>query len=375
MKIAINCSYFVPSGGGIKEYIFNLTQNLSKYDQINDYILYVAPDYFEFALEELPNEMLIKKTKFSSREKIQRGLFERKYWLEEEKNEKFDLFHSPFFHCPSFVKAKIVITVHDLRFKQYPSTYSRLRFLYLLFAVKKAVIRADKIISISKFTKQQIMKYYKIDEKKIKVIHESVNSSAFYNFSSEKQKDINGYKVVKNKFLLAVGHLEPRKNYERLIHAYNKLPISHKEKYSLLIVGKKEYSYLSTLRLIKSSSNVIYLNFVTREELCWLYANCVVHIFPSIYEGFGFPSLEAGLYKKATLGSKTSSIPEVTGEGGSYFDPFSIQDISDKINDFLSDCAKQKKLASDAFNNVSRFSWKKNAIETVSVYKSVSCSK
>ena len=371
MRIAINCSYFVPFGGGIKEYIFNLSHNLSKFDKKNNYILYVSPDYFDFALENLPNRMLIKKTMFSSNQRIKRGLFERKFWMDEEKNEKFDVFHSPFFHCPSFKNAKTIMTVHDLRFKQYPSTYSFLRYIYLLYSVKNSIKKVDKIISISNFTKKELIRYYNIDANKIHTIHEAVNSNVFKNSIIESTRKINNHKIVKEEFLLTVGHLEPRKNYNRLIKAYIALPYVLKKKYNLIIVGRKNYKYNTTLKLVKSDPNIKYLDFVSNDDLNWLYANCKAHVFPSIYEGFGFPSLEAGIYSKVTIASKHSAIPEVTGLGGIYFNPFNIENIAFTLEKFLIDKNLQNELSLNAKKNINNFSWETNALKTLELYENL----
>ena len=157
MKIAINCIFCQPRGGGIREYIYNVVSALSRIDKENEYILYVLKDCVGYAYNVLPNvpNMSIKAVPYDSSRMsvIMRSLFSRRYWLKEEREEQFDIFHSPFFHAPRLKHAKVIITVHDLRFCRYPSTYTLPRYLFLRTAVKNSIKQADAIITISAFTK------------------------------------------------------------------------------------------------------------------------------------------------------------------------------------------------------------------------------
>lgn len=370
MKVAINCCFFVPKGGGIKEYIYNLTNNIAKIDDKNEYILYVHSDCLEYAKENLPEKMRIKSVPFNSYQAIKRSLFEQKFWTKEEKIERFDLFHSPFFHSPKFKRAKVVVTVHDMRFCRFPETYTFLRYQFLKRAVKRSLKNADHIITISEFTKKEILDVYNLDQNKLTTVLEAVNTDAFSDkkieyYSSEIMQILQG-----EKFLLTVGHLEPRKNYNRLIAAFARLS----EKYpdiKLVIVGKKGHDYMSTLSLIETTPNVIYLDFVEHLLLLWLYKNTKLFLFPSIYEGFGFPTLEAACFGTVSVMSGLSSLPEIGGDSAFYFDPFDIDDIHDTIDNILSNegLVRQKKMLISS--NLERFSWENNAHETINIYNKV----
>ena len=152
MKIAINCAFFQPKGGGIREYIYNLVNNIALVDHENDYILYVLSDMVDYAKNNLPDRFKVKVIPYSSKQVIKRSLFENYFWRNEEMIENFDIFHSPFFHLPKLKNAKTVITVHDLRFCKFPETYTLKRLIFLFFSVSRSVKRVDRIISISNFT-------------------------------------------------------------------------------------------------------------------------------------------------------------------------------------------------------------------------------
>jgi len=372
MKIAINCIYY-EAGGGIKEYIHNLVKELVELDNDNEYIFYIPKTVESIFVNLINGRGKIKIFPFESNKKIKRALLQKYFWEKEEREEKFDVFHSTFFHSPEFKNAKVILTVHDLRFLNFPKSYEFKRYFYLKYAVKKSIKNADKIITISNFTKDEVIKFYKTDERKIKAIHEAVDPEAFVLKSEDKgnERVIKDNLINSTEYLLAVGHLEPRKNYTRLIEAFSLLPTAIKNTYKLVIVGKKNHDYDDVLSMINKASNVIYLDFISRDDLVWLYANCKLHIFPSYYEGFGFPSLEAGLFSKPTVGANQSSIAEISGDGGLYFDPFSVKDIKDKIEDVLSNESLYSELSINALLNATKFSWRKNAIETCEIYDSV----
>jgi glycosyltransferase involved in cell wall biosynthesis len=371
MKIAVNCIFFGPKGNGIKEYIGNFLTSLSAIDTNNEYLLYVLSDRVEYAREHLPVNMRIKPVPYSSHQTLKRSLFLNRFFRKEEKIENFDLFHSPFFHSPVFKKAKVVMTVHDLRLYRYPSTYSFLRYWFLRFEVKRSVQTCQHIISISEFTKKELIELIKIDENKITVIHEAVNENQFSKIQiTDFQSPI---KALQNtRFLLTVGHIEPRKNYERLLIAFEQLKRkTYHSDIKLIIVGNKSHSYKKVMNRISKMEDVYYLNFVDHDFLLWLYSNASLFVYPSIYEGFGFPPLEAACFGTVSAVSNISSIPEICGDSVFYFNPFDIKDIESVLNDSLVNPDKINDKKALLFANLRKFSWKRNAEESLKVYAKV----
>ena len=372
MKIAINCIFCQPKGGGIKEYIVNLTNNIALSDHENTYILYVLEDQMEYAKSLLPQGFQIKSVPYKSDflSVVKRSLFSQRFWTEEEKIEQFDIFHSPFFHAPKMKHAKLVVTVHDLRLYRYPQTYNPLRYIFLKRAVKDAIRRADHIISISNFTKQEMVQLCGADPDKITVIHEAVNRKTF------SADGLKGYELPKEytelasyRFLFSLGHIEPRKNYPRLIEAFKKLK-ERKENadLKLIIAGKKYVDYKDTVKLMEETPDVVYLDFIPRELLLWLYRNTQLFVFPSTYEGFGFPPLEAASLGTLSAVSNVSSIPEVCGDCAFYFSPTDTDEMASVMDCALNNAAQRMEKQRLLEPQLNSFSWEKNAIETISVY-------
>ncbi len=372
MKIAINCAFFQPRGGGIKEYIQNLVENLSQIDNQNEYILYVLEDHLEYAKSHLKCKFQIKPIPFRGNgliNVITRSVFEKYFWRREEQRERWDVFHSPFFHMPTAIKSPAIMTVHDMRFYRFPRTYTFFRYHFLKQAVKRSVIRVDKIISISHFTKDEIIKAYGCSSDKIQVIHEAINIDKF---SSCEIKLTTNELIGNSKFILTVGHLEPRKNYNRLIDAFLFLnrELGLKD-YKLVIVGKKGHSYKKTLKKIKKHDNVIYLDFVSHELLVWLYKNAQLFVFPSYYEGFGFPPLEAAAAGIPATVSNLSSMPEICGNAVTYFNPYNIEEMAIAMKNTLTNETLRSQLLVNARKRLNEMSWINNAKETLKLYESL----
>lgn len=371
MKIAINCAFYQPKGGGIKEYIHNLVNNFASLNPSNEIILYVLKDQLKFAKKNLPKSFKIKEIPYQSGSKFQRikrSLLEQNFWRREEMIEKFQLFHSPFFHAPSFKHAKLLLTVHDLRLYRFPDTYEFFRYQFLKRKVKSSIKKADHIISISEFTKQEIIELCDVKADKVTVILEAINSDFF---SKKPNYKIEGIpeELKTQPFILSVGHMEPRKNYVRLIEAFNLLKKDDRFKnLKLVIVGKKDHSFEDVLKLIDNNPDIYYLDFVSGDTLLWLYDAARLFVFPSYYEGFGFPPLEAAALGTPSAVSNVSSIPEVCGEGAFYFNPYDSEEMAKVIANALTDSQSRVKILKNASGRLSELSWKKNASETLALY-------
>ena len=372
MKIAINCSHYFPQAGGVKEYIFNLLHNIATINNEIEIIIYVSKDYYQFAIDTLPHNYFIKQTPFTSKSSIFRSLNENKYYQREEEVEKFDIFHSPFFHAPKLKKAKLLMTIHDMRIYRYPLTFSLLRYIFCYFKVKSSVRRSDKIISISHFTKEEIVKLCKIKSNKISVVHEAINRDFFSPLTVENYQPTINPNIISGDFILSVGHLEPRKNFNSLIKAFNDI---ENKNIKLIIAGKKNHGYRETLKLINQNKNIYYLEFVDSKLLVWLYKYAKLFVFPSFYEGFGFPPLEAAALGTVSAVSNVSSMPEICGESVIYFDPFDIGSMTQTINNALINdelIASKKELLK---SRLDKFSWQKNAEETLKLYNEMMTNK
>lgn len=279
------------------------------------------------------------------------------------KKENIDVLHVPHYNVPIFYRGKMIVTIHDLTHLLFPEFLpNKLAYLYAKFMMWIGIKKANKIITVSENTKKDILKFFKVNPDKIEVVYLGVGDE----FIKKEKKDIEylyeRFNIPRDKrILMYVGNLKPHKNLERLLEAYSK--ISSIENTCLLLVGKAfdKYTVLEDReKELNIDKNVIHTGIVTQEELVDLYNLSDLFVFPSLYEGFGLPVLEALACGTNVICSNSSSIPEVGGNVVEYFDPYSIEEMTNKIEEGLNknfDC----EVVQERLKN---FKWEKTFKET-----------
>lgn len=272
---------------------------------------------------------------------------------------------------PSGVRGKKAVVVHDMAYKDYPETVRARTRKYLTLCLKKSCQRADVIITISEFSKSRIMELLDIEEKKIKVIPLGVDYDIYNTCATKNERDYlrRKYGFTKD-YYLYLGTIEPRKNIERMIRAYAQL-VEEKENVPLLVLaGQKGWLYESIYESVKElnlETKVMFLGYVDITDLPKLLRQSFAFVFPSLYEGFGLPPLEAMACGTPVIVSKEASLPEVVGKAGLYVDPLNITDIKDAMKKMLDQPNLRNSLIEEGFQQISKFSWKTtaNKFETI----------
>lgn len=257
--------------------------------------------------------------------------------------------------APVFYKNKIVV-VHDVAYERFPQTFDwKFRLFYKLI-IPKIIKSSQHIFTVSEFSKCEIIKLYGANKNSISVIYNSVSD----NFNNQKSSK-------KEKYLLAVSSLNYQKNFHSLIKAFN-LIIDKSIKLYLVGSINKNFADLSLIKDIEKNSNIVFKGRVDEDELIRLYSNAICFVYPSLYEGFGIPPLEAQACGTPVICSNAASLAEVGGKGSVlYVDPYSIEDIKNKMELLLSDKTLQDELVKKGFENIKRFSWKKSAQKIIQV--------
>lgn len=292
--------------------------------------------------------------------------------LNREKTD-LNLIHNPS-QIPTFFKPKqkYVITVHDITPLLFPKEHkSGKSFIYrLLFP--RTLKTADKIITVSHNTKQDIINYFKTPDEKIKVIHLAADKK----YQPLNKEIISKFKEKYNldfPFLLYVGTLEPRKNIPTLIKSIYKLKknnLPHK----LVIAGKKGWKYKSIFSLIEEldlQNDVIFTGYVPDVDLPALYNAADMFVYPSLYEGFGLPPLEAMACGCPVITSNTSSLPEVVGDAGIMIDPHDVDELAEAIYEVLTNDGLKANMVEKGLDRAKTFSWERTANETFNLYLDV----
>jgi glycosyltransferase involved in cell wall biosynthesis len=283
-----------------------------------------------------------------------------------------DIIHSNNYYCPrGLTRARVVYTLHDLSFVELPHLTTEHNRSICFEGVFNAAIDADLIITPSAHTRnvfRRIFPHY--PRQIIEVVHEA---SRFMSRETARGKTPKR-KLTPSEFWLSVGTLEPRKNFRRLIVAYARFRREGGAGYPLVLVGGEgwlEDDFEAFIEDSNISKDVIWLGYLPDDELCWLYQNCLCFIYPSLYEGFGLPVLEAMGFGAAVITSNVTSLPEVAGDAAHYVDPRNEEDICGAMRQLFEDREYRSSLMERALLRAGNYSWSRCAAEVMEIYKKV----
>lgn len=355
MRIAIDGQSIANIKSGLGIYTERLFHTLKTSDPNNDYVL-------------------IQKKQGSGERTYQRMFWENCILPFRAAKEGVDILHIPAFAAPLWKAGrwKTVITIHDLIGKLFPENLSFFSRFYWGKWLPLANRFGDCIIVDSECTKIDVIKYLKVDSEKVRVIYLAA-SDHFTNHKSQNEIERVCIKHrVKRPYLLFVGNIEPRKNLARVIRAFSNVRKKDKSELNLVIVGSKAWDYPNIHKLINElelSDSILCLNYVDDEDLVSLYNGGELLVFPSLYEGFGLPIVEAMQCGMPVLTSNLSSMPEVGGKAAYYVNPYEEREIEEGMRLILTDSQLQNELRAKGLIQAKQFSWKQTAEQTLAVYQ------
>lgn len=277
-----------------------------------------------------------------------------------------DILFVPAHTAPLIHPKKTVVTIHGLEYEFCKESYSFLDRLYMRLSIRFSCRVASTVICVSENTKKDVMRLYGTREDKIKVIYEGVERTNIEYRISNIEKKPTSYQLPATSYLLFIGRLEQRKNIVRMIEAFEILKEKYNIPHTLVLAGKPGYGYERIKQKVARSTQkdaIQEVGYVLEEEKWELLKNADVFLFPSLYEGFGIPILEAQSVGVPVVTSNVSSLPEVGGEGAVYVDPNDMKSIAEGIQSVLSDKGRRDDIIVKATQNVDRFSWARCAEE------------
>lgn len=367
MKIGVDVSPIV-YGTGVSVYIKNLVENLLQIDNKNDYILFFSS--LRQNIGDWRQEIRNKGAKIKS-SKIPPTLLDilwNKFHIVpiETFVGKVDVFHCSDWTQPPSKRAKLVTTIHDLSFLRWPETAHPKVLAAQKRRLKWVEKEADAVIAVSQATKDEIVELTDIPEDKITVIYEAIPADAEI-FASRYSKLTPSVRDIKKPYILASGSQAPRKNIKKLLKAFSIVRLSNGsivKNTKLVITGRYELQE-------KLPKGVITTGFLEREDLLALMNQAEAFVYPSLYEGFGLPILEAFALETPVVTSNCSSMKEIAGNAAVLVEPKAVESIAEGIKKVLEDKDLQKKLIKMGKNRLDDFSWEKTASQTLEVYKQV----
>lgn len=382
MKIGIDARFLThPQKGGFKTYTENLILALAEVDTVNEYVLYLdrnpdrdtlLPDKQNFTYQVVSNPLPFFGMVWREQSQIPR----------QANKDQLDLFHSPCLSAPLRIGCPYIVTIHDMiwaspyKFGSNGSgpASARRKFQewYYQFIPRLAARRALAIITVSEFSKASIMEHLSISADRIFVTHEAA-SPAYRPLSDRTQiEETFGKYAFTGKYILAIGSADPRKNILTLLQAYALLPGRLRDEFQLVIVWNHGYltnSMEDKILQLGLKGRVRFLEWVTNEDLLALYNAAAVFVFPSLYEGFGLPLIEAMACGTPVVAADNSSIPEIVAQAALLTLAQDPDGMAEKISLVLSDENIRTRLITRGFERAASFSWKLCASQTVKIYE------
>jgi glycosyltransferase involved in cell wall biosynthesis len=368
LHIAIDAHSVGTDLGGNESYATNLIEALAQIDQTNLYTLYVTKaaaierfadrwPNFEVKLT-LPHTPLVRIPLTLSR---------------ELRRNPVDLLHVQY-TAPPFAPCPIVTTIHDLAFEHLPETFNRRSWMQMRLTVRRTARRAAHIITVSGYSRDDISRTYKIPPERITVTHEAASAHFAPVDDPAELKRIREMYGIQRDYLLSLSSIQPRKNLVRLIEAYTQLRRANSDEQfpQLVLAGKRGWLENETFRAAERSGlgkDILFTGYVPDRDLPGLYSGAVCFVYPSYFEGFGLPLVEAMQCGVPVIAGNRTSIPEVLGEAGLLFDPFDANELASAIARLIKDPACLATFRDKGIARAKTFNWQLTAKQTLVVYE------
>jgi glycosyltransferase involved in cell wall biosynthesis len=366
-KIGINAHLLSPESGyrraGIHQYIVQVLRHLPRLNIRSHYTIYTR----DRASIEERDDLTLVSSSWPTEKRSVRILWEQLSWPLQAAQEQFDLLHSMAFVTPVLNNIPTIVTVYDLSFVHFPAAFPTLQRLYLHGQTARSVKKAHRVITISEASRQDLHHFFDVPLDRIDVVLPGVEQ-VYRPLSDDLVKGYREMQGIPDKFILHVGTLQPRKNVSVLLEAF---ALSKAERVDLVLVGAKGWQYdeiFVTVKNLGLEGRVHFTGYVADEELPFWYNAAEALVFPSIYEGFGMPVVEAMACGTPVIAARTSSIPEAGGEAALYFDPQDAGALARHIDSVLNNRQLANQMRQGGLKRAQKFSWERAGIETAQVY-------
>jgi len=367
MRIGIDYTAAAHQGAGIGRYTRGLVAALTRLDEENEYRLFVAGRHGAYGQHRWPPNVHLYVIPLPHRHLIRVWHRLRLPLPIEAFIGRLNMFYSPDFVLPPVWRARTMLTVHDLSFVRYPQTADPRLYRYLNVAVPRSVRGADHVLADSRSTAHDLEELWSVPPDKVTVLYPGVESRFHPLTDSTELARVKARYDLPEHFIFSVGTLQPRKNYERLIQAFAQLRATAEgHAYQLVVAGSKGWLYGSIFDAVRESGmeqDVSFLGFVSDEDLPALYALADLFAFPSLYEGFGLPVLEAMACGTPVVCSEASSLPEVAGDAAILMDPLDVCGWAEAMEQALDNEEVRRELVARGLAQARRFRWDRAARE------------
>ena len=366
MRIGIDISPLIRGRTGVGNYVFYLLKNMLPM-AADDEFIGLAATLSHLELDGLDERLQVRHLKVPTR--VLYALWRAGSFLPVEKfTGDVDLFHATNYFLPPTRIAKRVVTIHDLSFMVVPQYCSPRIVRPFAAGINAFAHESDRIIAYSESTKKDIVSILGVPESKISVIHMAVDDE--FGSSAEDADWLERTFKVRRPYVLFVGMLEPRKNVPAILRAFN--AIKNDFPHQLVLVGDRGWMYEEIFRLrdeLGLGDQVRFIGFVGHDRLAAFYRNADLFVFPSFYEGFGLPVLEAMSCGCPVITARNSSLTEVGGDAALYVDAADWESLAEQMRTVLTDESLRDRLSREGPQQAAKFSWQRSAAQTLDLYR------
>ncbi len=366
MRIGIDATALPGQLFGAGNYIVNLVQALSRVDTRNDYVVFAKSPH----AEHFASLNRVDLVRVSLPFRVQRIIWEQTLLPLLAHKSRLDVLHTPHYTISLAASCASVVTFHDMTFFLYPNVHQAYKRLFFRTLMPIAARRATALIAISESTCQDMTRVLAVPPAKISVIPYGI-APDFRPVPASMSADARRRFGLPNPCIVYVGNLEPRKNLVALLQAFARL-VERGLPHSLVLVGSRGWhddDIFSTSRSLRLADRVLFLGYVPQAELPAIYGAADAFIYPSLYEGFGLPLLEAMACGVPVVTSNVSSMPEVVADAGILVDPHSVDALADGLQRVVTDRSLHDELSRKGLERAKLFTWDRTARETLAVYE------
>ncbi len=357
-------------GAGINGYIYHLLRELPAAAEHLQFVVYLHDRRFVPA----PGSTLaVRRSRWATTNPWARIVWEQSGLAWASRRERLNLLHGLAYVTPLAASCPTVVTVHDISFVRFPRAFRAANRYYLSTFTRLSVQRAARVIAVSAHTRDDLIRTWAILPEKITVVPNGLDV-AFHPVDAAAVADFRRRRGLPERFILSVGTLEPRKNLARLVQAYAAATAGERREIKLVLVGGKGWGYQEIFAQVERlglTRDILFPGFVPADELPWWYRAADVFAYPSLYEGFGLPVLEAMASGIPVMTSTVSSLPEVAGDAALLVDPCDVEAMAQAIARLLHDKSLREELVARGLRRAAGYSWARTAIETIAVYQDV----
>ena len=372
-RIGLNAHLLNLSGNyrsaGINWYIYNLLKNLTPITDL-DYTVFLS----DRRAREHFDSISLSQSRLPTHRPIVRIAWEQFVQPFVLHRERIDLLHALAFAGPLAISIPWVVTVYDLSFIRYPQSFNAANRIYLRWAIRNSLRRANRVIAISESTRRDLYATFGTSLEKTAVVYCGADPAFAPSQDRQAIAALRARRGLPDKMILHVGTIEPRKNIARLIRAFARAKRAAQLPHRLVLIGARGWKYAEVDAVIEQEQlkdDVIFAGYVAQDELPLWYRAADLFVYPSLYEGFGLPPLEAMASGTPVVCSNAASLPEVVGDAAIQVSPENEAALADAIVRALTDGTLREQMVARGIAQAAKFSWSRAARETTDVYRSV----